>query len=72
MVDFDAKTTAAVFVAVIVVAAGGLVLMDVMQTSTILTMVLPSMVVFGLLCLAIGVKYGEHRVTGGTSSGGGL
>jgi len=32
-----------------------------MKPPTILMMVLPSMVVFGLLTLALGAKHGEYR-----------
>jgi len=32
-----------------------------MGQSTVLMMVLPSLVIFGLLALALGVKYGEYR-----------
>jgi hypothetical protein len=32
-----------------------------MTAETVLMMVLPSMVVFGLVCLGLGMKYGEHR-----------
>ena len=59
--EFDRSRTAAVFVLVIAVATGALVAAPMMTTETVLMMVTPSMVVFGLVCLAIGVKHGEHR-----------
>lgn len=60
--EFDLLTTGAAFVAVIAIGVAGLAFSPTgMTTSTILTMVLPSMVVFGLICLALGVKFGEHR-----------
>lgn len=59
--EFDLTTTAVIFVAIIVVGIGGLAVSEVMQVSTIAMMVLPSTVVFGLVCLAIGVKHGEYR-----------
>jgi len=60
--EFDLPKTAAVFVAIVAVGVGGLVGTPIpMQTSTILMMVLPSMAVFGLVCLAVGVKHGEYR-----------
>lgn len=59
--EFDLTTTAVIFAAVIVVGVGGLAASDVMQVSTVAMMVLPSTVVFGLVCLAIGVKHGEYR-----------
>lgn len=66
MVEFDLPTTAGAFVALIAVGVAGLYFSPTgMTTSTILTMVLPSMILFGLVCLAIGVKYGEFRATAG-------
>lgn len=59
--EFDRTTTLGVFVALVVIGAGGLLASGVMAASTVLMMVLPAMVVFGLVCLAIGVRYGEHR-----------
>jgi aconitase A len=61
--EFDSTTTAIVFVALIAIGVGGLLVADVMATGTVLMMVLPAMVVFGLLCLAIGVQYGQHRTS---------
>lgn len=61
--EFDRTTTLGVFVALVVVGVGGLLASGVMAASTILMMVLPAMVVFGLVCLAIGVQYGEYRTT---------
>jgi len=61
--EFDRTTTLGIFVALIVVGAGGLLASGVMAASTILMMVLPAMIVFGLVCLAIGVRYGEYRTT---------
>lgn len=60
--EFDRVTTAVVFVAVIALGVGAL-FGSPMGTSTILMMVLPSMVLFGLLMLAIGVKHGEYRAS---------
>jgi hypothetical protein len=34
-----------------------------MTTSTVVMMVTPSMIVFGAICLFIGVKHGEYRTT---------
>ena len=61
--EFDSTTTAIVFVVLTAIGVGGLLVADVMATSTVLMMVLPAMVVFGLLCLAIGVQYGQHRTS---------
>ncbi|MCH7661112.1 MAG: hypothetical protein IH933_11235 [Euryarchaeota archaeon] len=59
--EFDLPKTAAVFVALIALGVVGT--MPMMGTGTVLMMVLPSMVIFGLLVLAIGVKHGEYRST---------
>ena len=59
--EFDFAKTAAVFAVLIAVGIGGLIASGVMLTSTVLTMVAPSMVAFGLVCLFIGVKHGEYR-----------
>ncbi|WP_436923535.1 DUF7333 family protein [Halosimplex amylolyticum] len=59
--EFDLPKTAAAFVAIIVVAVGALLAMDVMPPRITLMMVAPSMVAFGLICLGLGVLYGEHR-----------
>ncbi|PSP69161.1 hypothetical protein BRC80_11900 [Halobacteriales archaeon QH_9_66_26] len=61
--EFDSTTTAIVFVVLTAIGVGGLLVADVMATGTVLMMVLPAMVVFGLLCLAIGVQYGQHRTS---------
>lgn len=59
--DFDTTVTGGIFALVIAVAVGGLIGSNVMPTNTILMMVLPSMLAFGLICLGIGVKHGEYR-----------
>ncbi len=58
--EFDRTTTALVFLAIIVVSTVG-VSFTPMTPDTLYMMVLPSMVVFGLVMLAVGVKHGEHR-----------
>lgn len=62
--DFDQTTTAAAFLAIIVIGVGGLVAAPMMATETVLMMVAPSMIAFGLIMLAIGVKHGEYRTAG--------
>lgn len=63
--EFDTTVTGAVFVAVIVLGVVGLIAAPIpMGTDTILMMVAPSMVVFGAIFLALGVKYGEFRARG--------
>jgi len=59
--EFDLTKTAAVFVAVMAVGIGGLASSGVMQMSTVVMMVAPSMIVFGLLMVGLGVKHGEYR-----------
>jgi hypothetical protein len=60
--DFDRVTTAVAFVIVVAIATGVTVATP-MDTSTVLMMVLPSIVVFGLVVLALGVKHGEYRAS---------
>lgn len=60
--EFDRLTTAIAFVVLIAVGIGAMVATP-MDTGTILMMVLPSMAVFGLLMLALGVKHGEYRAS---------
>ncbi|SIR88212.1 DUF7333 family protein [Natronorubrum thiooxidans] len=59
--EFNLPTTAGVFLLVIAIGVGGLIAAPMMTMNTVLMMVAPSMIVFGLLMLAIGVKHGEHR-----------
>jgi len=61
--EFDKTTTIGLFVAVIAVGTVALIAAPMMTMSTVLMMVLPSMVVFGLITLAIGVKYGQYQAT---------
>jgi hypothetical protein len=60
--ELDLPKTVAAFVVLIAVGVGGLVGAPIpMGTDTILMMVAPSMIVFGLICLAIGVAHGQYR-----------
>ncbi|WP_435335238.1 DUF7333 family protein [Haloarchaeobius sp. TZWWS8] len=60
--EFDLPKTVAALVGLVVLGVAGLIASPVpMETSTILMMVAPSMLVYGLVCLAIGVKHGEWR-----------
>jgi hypothetical protein len=61
---FDLTRTVVVFLALVAVAVAALLASGVMATSTVLMMVLPAMLVFGAVCLGIGVKHGEHRAGG--------
>ena len=58
--EFDRTTTIGLFVAVIALGAIALTATP-MQTSTVLMMVLPSMVVFGLITFGIGLKHGQYQ-----------
>jgi ABC-type proline/glycine betaine transport system permease subunit len=60
--EFDRLTTAIAFVVVIALGTGVTVATP-METGTVLMMVLPSMAVFGLLMVALGVKHGEYRAS---------
>lgn len=65
MVEFDELKTAVAFLALVAVGVAGLEFSPTgMTTDTVLTMVLPSMLAFGLLCLAIGVLHGQYRARG--------
>ena len=59
--EFTLTATAAALLALVVAGTVGLIAADVMATSTVLMMVTPSMLVFGVVCAALGVKHGEHR-----------
>ncbi|SDQ67205.1 DUF7333 family protein [Natronobacterium texcoconense] len=61
--EFDLPTTAAVFVALIALGTVGMIASGMMLTESVLMMVTPSMAVFGLLMLLIGVKHGEYRAS---------
>lgn len=61
--DFDLPRAGGILALIIVVGIGGLAGSGVMQTSTVLMMVAPSMIVFGLVAFALGVKHGEFRAT---------
>jgi predicted RND superfamily exporter protein len=63
--EFDRMRTAAAFLGLVVVGVGGLAASGVMETSTVLMMVAPTTLVYGLLCLGIGVKHGEYRARAG-------
>ncbi|QCC47474.1 DUF7333 family protein [Halobellus limi] len=62
--EFDLPTTAGALIVLVVLGTGVLIAAGVMATSTVLMMVTPAMLVFGIICLAIGVKHGEYRARG--------
>ncbi|WP_226479231.1 DUF7333 family protein [Natrinema amylolyticum] len=61
---FDLAKTAVAFLVVIALGVGGLLAAPMMGTGTVLTMVAPSMIAFGLIMLVLGVKHGEYRAAG--------
>lgn len=61
--EFDTITTAVAFVVLIALGTGALLVAPMMAPRTVLMMVLPSMVVGGLVFLALGVLYGEYRAS---------
>ncbi len=58
--EFDERVTALGFVLLVVVGTG-ITMATPMTTETVLMMVVPSLVVFGIVAVALGVKYGEYR-----------
>ena len=58
--EFDGLRTAIVFVAIVAIGVIA-TLQTPMSTDSVLMMVLPSMVVYGAVVLALGMKYGEYR-----------
>jgi len=61
--EFNTTITAGVFLLVIALGTGALIGAPMMATNTVLTMVVPSMAIFGAIMLGIGVKHGEYRAT---------
>jgi hypothetical protein len=60
--EFDETTTIVLFLAI--VALGTVALLGApmgMTTQTVLMMVTPSLIVYGLVMLGIGIKHGEYR-----------
>ncbi|WIV66917.1 DUF7333 family protein [Natrialbaceae archaeon AArc-T1-2] len=62
--ELDLPKTVVAFVLVVAIGTGALLTMPMgMTTDTVLMMVTPSMVIFGLITLAIGVAHGQYRAT---------
>lgn len=60
--ELNAISTAVAVAVVIGAGAIGLLVMPMgMTTETVLTMVLPSMMIYGLIILAIGIAHGQYR-----------
>jgi cytochrome c oxidase assembly factor CtaG len=63
--EWNLPTTVGSLVLLVAVGAGVLIAAPIpMATGTILMMVVPSMLVFGAVALALGVKHGEWRGAG--------
>ena len=61
--DFDLPRAAALLLLIVAIGAGGLIGAGMMPLQTTLMMVVPSMLVFGAVAFAIGVKHGQFRAT---------
>ena len=59
--EFTLPVALGALLAVVVVGVAGLVFSGMMTAGTVLMMVAPSMLVFGLIAFGLGVKYGEFR-----------
>mgnify|MGYP006275388849 CR=1 FL=1 len=61
--EFDLLRAGGILALLIAVGVGGLAASNVMTTSTVLMMVLPSTVIFGAIAFVLGVKHGEFRAS---------
>jgi hypothetical protein len=61
--ELDLPRAAALLILIVAVGAAGLIGSGMMPLQTTLMMVVPSMLVFGALAFAIGVKHGQFRST---------
>jgi hypothetical protein len=61
--EFSLPVSLGALLAIVVVGVAGLVGGGMMALRTTLMMVAPSMLVFGLLAFALGMKHGEYRAT---------
>ena len=59
--EFSLPVALGVLLVIVAVGVGGLAASGVMAVGTIMMMVAPSMLVFGLVAFGIGVKHGEFR-----------
>ncbi|MFC7186895.1 DUF7333 family protein [Halorubrum yunnanense] len=59
--EFDLPRAAALLVLIVAVGTAGLIGSGMMPLQTTLMMVAPSMLLFGALAFAIGVKHGQFR-----------
>lgn len=61
---FSLPASLGALLALIVIGVGGLIASGMMPVRTTVMMVAPSMLVFGLVAFALGVKHGEFRTIG--------
>lgn len=61
--EFNLPVTAAILLGIVAVGTAALIGMGFMGASTVLMMVTPSMLAFGLIALFLGIKHGEYRAT---------
>ncbi|WP_434522518.1 DUF7333 family protein [Halorubrum sp. AS12] len=59
--EFDLPRAVAVLILIVAIGAAGLIVATPMALQTTLMMVVPSMLVFGGIAFALGVKHGEFR-----------
>lgn len=59
--EFNFTTTVAAFVAINALGIAAMLGSGMMAQDTVLMMVAPSMLIFGAIMLALGVKFGEYR-----------
>lgn len=59
--DYTLPVSLGALLVIIAVGLGGLIGSGMMPLRTTLMMVAPSMVVFGLVAFALGIKHGEYR-----------
>ena len=59
--DYDLPRAGGILLLIVVLGVGGLIGSGLRQTSTVLMMVAPSMLVFAVIAFALGVKHGEYR-----------
>jgi hypothetical protein len=59
--EYSLPVALGVVIALVALGSAGLLASGMMAQRTVLMMVAPSMLVFGLVAFAIGVKHGEYR-----------
>ena len=62
--EFTLPIALGALLAVVAVGVAGLIFSGMMTAGTVLMMVAPSMLVFGLIAFGLGAKYGESRAVG--------